>query len=166
MSEPLLASAEPSDDILAIVARLKDSYAAVRSILERLSILPRQRAEEYYQALVILAGLRDLEETVQQKARTMFTIDLSENKVLGPMYLRGREEGREEGQHEGRVASLRELIEQRFGTVPAWVEQTLSQSPIEELKAVGRRVAGDRPWVTACRRSMFVYGTQSALSYN
>jgi hypothetical protein len=88
--EPLLASAEPSDNVLAILARLKDSYAAVHRILEKFSILPRHKAEEYYQALLILAGLRELEETVQQEARTMFTIDLSENKVLGPVYLQGQ----------------------------------------------------------------------------
>jgi hypothetical protein len=78
----------------------------VRRILEKLSILPRQRAEEYYQALLILAGLRELEETVEQEARTMFTIDLSENKVLGPVYLQGQ------------LGLLRQQIERKFGTLP------------------------------------------------
>lgn len=30
---------------------------------------------------------------MQQEAQTVLTIDLSENDVLGPAYLRGREEG-------------------------------------------------------------------------
>ena len=70
----------------------------------------------------------------------MLTIDLSENEVLGPAYLRGREEGREQGQHEGQLALLRRQIERRFGALPAWVEQKLSQSSAEDLEAVGLRV--------------------------
>jgi len=138
--DPLLASPEPSDNVLAILARLRDSGAAVRSILEKLSRLPRDDAKEYYQALLILSGLRGLAKTVHEEARTVLAIDLSENEVLGPAYLRGREEGREEGEHKGRLAVLQEQIEQRFGQLPAWVEQKLSQSSTDELKAVGRRV--------------------------
>jgi predicted transposase YdaD len=134
--DPLLASPDPSDNVLAIVARLRDSNVAVRSILEKLSRLPRDDAKEYYQALLILSGLRGLAKTVHQEAHTMLAIDLSENEILGPAYVRGREEG----QHDGRVASLREQIEQRLGSVPEWVEQTLSSSSTEELKAIGLRV--------------------------
>ena len=52
--------------------------------------------KEYYQALLILSGLCGLEKTVQQEARTVLTIDLSENEVLGPAYAarpRGRSVG-------------------------------------------------------------------------
>jgi hypothetical protein len=108
---PSLTSPEPGDNVLAILTRLQDSRAAVRSILENISRLPREEAKGYYQALLILAGLRGLEEAVEQEAQKLLTIDLSENKVLGPAYLRGREEGRAEGQ----ITLLRRQIEQRFG---------------------------------------------------
>jgi predicted transposase YdaD len=108
--------------------------------LENISRLPRDEAKEHYQALLILAGLRGLAKAVQQEARRVLTIDLSENEVLGPAYLRGREEGREQGQHEGQLALLRRQIERRFGALPAWVEQKLSQSSAEDLEAVGLRV--------------------------
>jgi hypothetical protein len=133
--EPLLASPEPSDNVIAILARLKDSYAAVRRILEKLSRLPGEKASEYFQALLIIAGLRGLEEAVQQEAQRMLTIDFSENKVLGPAYRQGLEEGRR-----NQLAMLQEQIEQRFGNVPDWVEEKLSQSSTDELRAVGRRV--------------------------
>jgi hypothetical protein len=126
--EPLLASAEPSDNVIAILARLKDSHAAVRRILENLSKLPREKASEYFQALLIIAGLRGLEEAVQQEAQRMFTIDLSENKVLGPVYLQGQ------------LGLLRQQIERKFGTLPEWVDDKLSQLSAEEVKAVGFRV--------------------------
>ena len=142
--ELLLSSPEPSDNVLAILARLRDRRAAIRSILENISRLPREEAKEYYQALLILSGLRGLATAVQQEAQTVFTIDLSENEVLGPAYLRGREEGREEGreqgQHEGQLALLRRLVERRFGSLPAWAEQKLSQASAAELEAVGLRV--------------------------
>ena len=137
--EPLLASPEPSDNVLAILARLKDSGGAVRRILESVSRLPREKASEYFQALLIIAGLRGLEEAVQQEAQRMLTIDLSENKVLGPAYLRGREQGREEGRH-GLLAVLRDQIAQRFGSLPEPVDQKLSESSSEELETIGRRV--------------------------
>jgi hypothetical protein len=48
----------------------------------------------------------------------MFTIDLSENKVLGPAYRQGLEERRK-----SQLAMLQEQIEQRLGSLPEWVEQ-------------------------------------------
>ena len=44
--------------------------------------------------LLILAGLRHLEDTVEQEARKMpIYIDILENKVLGRGYKRGMQEG-------------------------------------------------------------------------
>ena len=57
----------------------------------------------------------------------MFTIDHSENEVLGSAYRRGREEGQ--------LALLRRQIERRFGTLPTWAEQKFSQSTTDELEA-------------------------------
>ena len=65
----------------------------------------------------------------------MFTIDLSENKVLGAAYRQGLEEGRK-----SQLAMLQEQIEQRLRSLPDWVEQKLSQSCTDELRVVGRSV--------------------------
>lgn len=66
----------------------------------------------------------------------MLTIDLSENKVLGPAYQRGLQEGRQEGQ----IGLLRRLIESKFGALPSWAEQRLAQSSSETLEEIGLRV--------------------------
>jgi hypothetical protein len=49
-----------------------------------------------------------------------------------PVYQRGREEGQ--------LDLLRRLIERKFGRLPEWVEQKLSQSSAQEIEAVGVRV--------------------------
>ncbi len=145
--EPLVASPEPSDNVLGILGRLKDQRAALRGVLDKLKRLDREQAEFYYQSLLVLAGLRGLEEAVKEEAK-MLTIDISENKVLGPAYNRGRQEGlqegRQEGRREGRQEALRDLllhqIESRFGPLPAWVEAQLSQRPSQNLEQIGMRL--------------------------
>jgi len=144
--DPLVASPEPSDNVLAILGRLKDQRAALHGVLEKLKRLDKVQAEFYYESLLILAGLRGLEEAVKEEAK-MLTIDISENKVLGPAYNRGREEGREEGLQEGRQEGRQALlglllrqIESRFGSPPPWVEQRLSQYPSQELEEIGLRL--------------------------
>ena len=75
-------------------------------------------------------------------------IDITKNKVLGPAYLeareegreQGREEGREEGREQGQLHLLRRLIERKFGSLPKWLEEKLSQSSAQEIEAVSLRV--------------------------
>ncbi|HXM44091.1 MAG TPA: hypothetical protein VN924_22840 [Bryobacteraceae bacterium] len=58
-------------NIIAILAHLRDHKEAVRKIMARLaSLSPSERATALEQ-LFILAGLRRLEETVEQEARKM-----------------------------------------------------------------------------------------------
>lgn len=139
--EPLLASPEPNDNILGILGRLKDERTALRNVLGKLWGLPREEAETYFRVLLILAGLRGLEEAVQEEARKMpLTIDISENKVLGPAYKRAVQEGLAEGRKEGQLDLLRRLIERRFGALPSWAEQSLSQRSDLDLEQIGIRV--------------------------
>ena len=152
--EPLVASPDPGDNILGVLTRLKDDRAALRRILQKLSRLERDQADRYFQNLLILAGLRGLEEIVKEEATKLLTIDLSENKVLGPAYTRGLEEGRQQGQLEGHLEGqllgqiegrrglLRRLIESKFGPLPPWVEQRLSQYPSHDLEQIGIRLFG------------------------
>lgn len=152
-AEPLIASPEPSDNVLGILGRLRDQRAALRSILERLSGLPGEESEFYFRALLIAVGLRGLEDLVREEVKKMsLAIDLSENKILGPAYRRGLEqglqdgrqaglqEGRQEGRQEGQLDLLRRQIERRFGPLPSWAAQSLSQRSAQDLEQVGVRV--------------------------
>src|SRR5437667_178682 len=75
--------------------------------------------------LIILAGLRQLEETIEQEARKMPILnDLLDNKVLGREFKRGE------------LTVLRRQIEKRFGAIPSWAEERLvgrSAADLEEL---------------------------------
>jgi hypothetical protein len=66
---------------------------------------------------MILAGLRHLEETVEQEARKMPILnDILDHKVLGRQYKRGLKEG----ELKGELTVLRRQIEKRFGAMPGW----------------------------------------------
>ena len=104
----LLESEDTGDNIIAILARLRDDKKAVRKIVRSIAGLPASEWDTALSQLLILAGLRRLEETVAEEARKMpIFIDILENKVLGPPYKRGLEEGE--------LRILRRQIEKRFG---------------------------------------------------
>ena len=115
-------SEEVSDNVIAILAHLRDHKEAARKIVARLAGLePAQRATALEQ-LFILAGLRRLEETVEREARKMpIHIDILENQVLGREFKRGE------------VTVLRRQIEKRFGTLPDWVEERLATASTSQL---------------------------------
>ena len=129
----LLESDEVGDNIIAILAHLRDHKEAVRKIVTRLaSLSPTERATALEQ-LFILAGLRRLEETVEQEARNMpIYIDIMENKVLGREFKKGRQEGE--------LTILRRQIEKRFSPVPSWAEQRLAGASTEQLEELATRV--------------------------
>jgi hypothetical protein len=133
----LLESQEVGDNVIAILAHLRDHKEAVRKIMTRLAgLAPSERATALEQ-LFILAGLRGLEETVEREARNMpIYIDILENKVLGREFKKGLQAGRQEGE----LAILRRLIEKRFGLLPPWAEQRLAGASTEQLEQLATRV--------------------------
>ena len=106
--ERLLESEDVGDNVIAILARLRDHKEAVRKIVGKIAGLAAAEREAAFSQLLILAGLRRLEETVAREIREMpVYIDLLENKVLGPAFRRGE------------LTVLRRLIEKRFGAMPS-----------------------------------------------
>jgi hypothetical protein len=95
--------------------------------------LPPAGREGALSQLLILAGLRRLEETVEREIEKMpVYIDLLKNKVLGPAFKRGMEEG------EMRI--LRRQIEKRFGAIPNWAEERLAGRSAAELEELSLRI--------------------------
>jgi Domain of unknown function (DUF4351) len=121
----LLESEEVGDNVIAILARLRDHKDAVRRIVERIAGLVPAERETALGQLLILAGLRHSEETVEREARKMPILnDILDNKVLGREFKRGE------------LTVLRRLIEKRFGAIPSWAEERLtgrSAADLEEL---------------------------------
>ena len=133
----LLESEETGDNVIAILARLRDHKEAVRKIVGKIAGLAAAEREAAFSQLLILAGLRRLEETVAREIRKMpVYIDLLENKVLGPAFQRGLERGKLEGELE----ILRRQIEKRFGPIPKWAAERLAARSAEELEELSVRI--------------------------
>lgn len=133
-SAPLLASAEPSDNVLGILTRLAEPQRAVAHLVRRVAEErePEQRTF-YLEALLLLAGLRGLEKQVEEEAKRVPVLyDILENKVLGREYLRGRQEGER--------MLLRRQMEKRFGPVPEWASQRLAQLSEHDLGELSLRL--------------------------
>jgi len=137
----LLESEEVGDNVIAILARLQDDKEAVRKIVGKIAGLAAGERGTALSQLLILAGLRHLEETVAQEVRKMpIFIDILENKVLGPEYKRGLQEGELIGELKGERKVLRRLIEKRFGPIPGWAEERLASRSAPELEELSLRV--------------------------
>jgi hypothetical protein len=125
----LLESQEVGDTVIAILARLRDHKDAVRRILERIAGLVAAERETALGQLLILAGLRHFEETVEREARKMPILnDILDNKVLGREFKRGE------------LTVLRRQIERRFGAIPSWAEERLAGRSPADLEDLSVRV--------------------------
>ena len=144
-SEQLLESEDVGDNVMAVLGRLRDGQTIVRRLIQRIVKLESPEREQALSQLLILAGLRQMEETIEEEASKMPILnDILDHKVLGREYKRGwqggRQEGQQEGRQEGELALLRQMMEKRFGPLPAWVEQKLAQCAEQELNALGLRL--------------------------
>ena len=141
----LLRSEEVGDNVIAVLARLRDRKAAVMEIVRRIAGLDAVRRDAALGQLIVLAGLRGLEETVEEEIRKMPILnDILDHKVLGREYKRGRaegiEDGRQDGIQQGELRILRRLLEKRFGPIPAWVEERLVGRSADDLEALSVRL--------------------------
>ncbi|HVW86626.1 MAG TPA: DUF4351 domain-containing protein [Bryobacteraceae bacterium] len=137
----LVESDAVGDNVIAILARLRDRGEAVRRIVGKIAALEAADRETALKALMLLAGLRSLEDVVEEEVSKVPVLnDILENRVLGREYNRGREEGREEGVDEEALAFLCRLIRKRFGSVPDGLEQRLASRSKSELEELGERL--------------------------
>ncbi len=138
--EELLDSPDVGDNVLAVLARLRDGKAAVARIVERIRALKDAGRDQAVAQLGILAGLRGLEDEVQEELEKMpIVVDLMENKVFARGYSRAQAAGKAEGRVEGERTLLLRLIRKRFGSVPDWVDERLAGKTTEELELLGLR---------------------------
>jgi hypothetical protein len=137
----LLESDGVGDNVIAILAKLRDRRQALHKIVSRLAGLPPEERREALDQLLILAGLRKLAGVGKEKMNAMpIQIDLMENEVIADYYNRGRQERRQEGVHEDEIAVLRRQIEKRFGVMPEWAQQQLASRTTEQLEQLSVRL--------------------------
>ena len=115
----------------------KGFLASSGEILRRVTGLNATKRDAALGQLIVLSGLRGLEETVEEEIRKMPILnDIMDHKVLGREYKRGWAEGT----HDGELRILRRLLQKRFGPVPAWVEERLGDRSAEDLEALSLRL--------------------------
>jgi hypothetical protein len=149
----LLESDGLGDNVIAILARLRDDKKAVHKIVERIAGLAIAEKETALAQLMILAGLRHLAGTVEQEARNMpIDLDIRDHEVLGPMIIKAEQKGRQEGLQKGlqkglqagELTVLRRQIEKRFGALPSWAGEKLAAMPASDLEDLSERVLDAR----------------------
>jgi len=144
----LLEDESTEANVIAVLMRLGDRRAAVRTILRRIAGSDPDRRQIALREFVILAGLRHLGAIIEQETKTMPILDdIMDHDLLGPALRRGMqqgleqgleqgiEQGRAQGRMEGEQTVVMRLIEKRFGSVPSWARQrleTMSAGEIEE----------------------------------
>ena len=101
--DALLASANPEENVLAVLMRLSgDRRAAARKILERIAETDPGRRQIALREFIILAGLRNLREIIREQTKTLPILDdIMDHDILGPAVRQGFEQGRVEGRVEG-----------------------------------------------------------------
>jgi len=67
-------------------------------------------------------------------------IDLRENVILREFYEEALAKGRTEGLAEGSARVVRELLQSKFGPLPATVQQLLARASISEVERWATRI--------------------------
>ncbi len=115
--DQLIEQGGTGDSILAVLARLRDNRAAVAKIVKRIAKLKPQPREEALRMLTVLAGLRKMEDLVEEEgARVPIIIDIMQNKLYGPKIRealkQGQKKGLEVGQKKGLAQGHKQGLEQ------------------------------------------------------
>lgn len=123
---PLLQSPDLGDNILALLTGT-DKRQVVPKLARRLRELSPDVQRIALAEIMILSGLRDVEEYVLQELGPMpLIIDIRENKVLGPPYVKGLLEGQRK--------ILRRQLTKRFGTIPRAFDDRVESASEDELE--------------------------------
>jgi hypothetical protein len=133
----LLESDDVGDNVIAILARLRDHKVVVRKVVERIAGLAMAARETALAQLMILAGLRHLSKAVEQETRKMpIDLDIRDHEVLGPLI----KEAEQKAEQKGERTILRRQIQKRFGALPGWAGERLAALSASELEDLSERV--------------------------
>jgi hypothetical protein len=136
-AETFLASNRPADAVLSILGRYADRLETVRRILERIAKMNASPRKTAFSKLMILAGIRKLDEVVEQEAKQMpILIDIMDHGVIGPAIRQGRREGKLE---EASAIAQRQLTA-RLGPLSSATKKRLAKLTLPELEDLAIRL--------------------------
>jgi hypothetical protein len=133
----LITSDVVEDNVIAVLAKLRNERTAVRRILVRIAACDPARRARAFKELMFLAGLRKLEPLIRREAEQMPILDdIMDHAVIGRERRIGREQGREEGE---RKIILRQIAK-RFGPVPAAARKRIEALSASKLERIALRL--------------------------
>jgi predicted transposase YdaD len=148
-AETLLESNHPADAVLSILGRYTDRLETVRRILECIAKMKGSSRKIAFSKLMILAGIRQLADVVEQEAKHMPILnDIMDHSVIGPAIRQGRRQGRAEGIAEGKLEGKIEeaaglaqrMLAARFGALSPTTKKRLAKLTLPELEDLAIRL--------------------------
>lgn len=148
-TEYLYASEAPGDSVLAILAEAGAEPEGVKRIVQELGKLPAHEQRDWFEKLMILAGVRGVEQTVREEVQKMgISLDIRDNLFFKEAYAagiedgleRGIEKGIEKGMEKGEATLLQRQLERRFGSLPVWAREQIDQADRAALEEIGLRL--------------------------
>lgn len=126
-----LLSGGPGDWALALLA--KGGPERMREILAKALQLKSPKRERLLTQLTVLAGLRRLDKTIRMEMKQMSQyVDIQKNVILKDIW--------DEGKAEGAITLLTDLLNQRFGPLPAWASARLRKATPAQTQKWSRMV--------------------------
>jgi hypothetical protein len=145
-----LESPDIEDNLLAILCRIEGyEREVVRRILYRIAQVTSKERRDLWEQLLILTGLRSIQvqEIVKQEGQKMpITVDMGETiwgkelfeKGERKGFLEGERQGILEGERQGKLKGealiLQRQLTQRFGSLPKWAVEKITQAQNEQLE--------------------------------
>lgn len=136
-TEELLASPNPSDNVIAILTRGGAKKEVVRRVLARIARAKQSERKEALAELVTIAGLRRLGDIIGREVKQMPILeDIMDHDLFGPKLRKAHAEGQSQGKSQGQLALLLRMADRKFGRIPAATRKRLeSLKPLQLERA-------------------------------
>ena len=126
-SGALIASGRPGDLVLAMLANGGPERLA--EIIRRTGQLREPGRQRVLAQLVLLCGLRQLTGRLTMELKTMgATINIAKNEILHDLI------------RDGQASVIRIMLETKFGKLPKWVDERLSNARMSDVDRWARRI--------------------------
>ncbi len=143
----LAATGRRADLALAVLAGGGD--VRLPEIIKRAARLKGRTRSRIFAQILILAGLRGLEDKLEWELRHQgVVIDITKNKILmrwqreflAEGEAKGEAKGRAEGKAEGMTIILHDQLETKFGALPKWADTRLTKANPAQLERWAKKI--------------------------
>lgn len=140
-ADALLASNRISDNIISVLAGMRDTAAGLRKILQKVVKLRKRERMSALHRLLIICGIRRLSWEVEEELHTVpVTFDLTEDPYIHKLVEKWKQDGWQQGLQKGTRDLVLLQLRKRFGRLPAAVRKKISAMNNAEVSDLAVRV--------------------------